>query len=186
MADIHEVATIIFMAFAVSMDAFSVSLGLGMQKLRFKRIIIIGLVIGFFHIMFPLLGMSFGKILSEKIGNFTTFSGGFLLIIIGAHMFFSAFMHSNQNQPKTFIQPVGFGLIILATTVSIDSFSIGLSLGMTGMQFVLTLILFGITGVLLTWCGLFIGRKVYGFLGAYSELLGGSILIAFGIQILFA
>lgn len=185
MIALNEVFSLTFMAIAMSMDAFSVSLGLGMRNLRLKRIMIIGFVMGLFHILFPLTGMILGKILSSRIGEFATFTGGFLLIAIGAHMFFSAFTHGEEKEKSSLIQPIGFGLILLATTVSIDSFSIGLSLGISGVQIVLALFLFGSTGVIFTWSGLLLGRKVRGFLGAYSELLGGSILFSFGLKILF-
>jgi manganese efflux pump family protein len=38
--------------------------------------------------------------------------------------------------------------------------------------------------MLLTWLGLLLGRRVQGWLGSYSEALGGSILLAFGIKLL--
>ena len=74
---------------------------------------------------------------------------------------------------------------MLALSVSVDSFSVGLSLGLTGVQTVLAIVLFGLVSMVLTWCGMLIGRKVTGFLGTYSELFGGSILITIGLKLLF-
>lgn len=180
---LDEIVSLAFMAIAVSMDAFSISLGLGMRILRLKRIVIIGLVFGFFHVLFPFAGMILGKILSDRIGELTTLAGGLLLVAIGTHMFLIVFTYKSNMRNIT--QPFGLGLIILATTVSIDSFSVGLSLGISGAQTVIALLLFGGAGVVLTWSGLLLARKVRGFLGAYSELLGGSILISFGLKMIF-
>jgi manganese efflux pump family protein len=177
---IGEITALLFLAFALGLDAFSVSLGLGMQRLRLKRIALIGTVIGLFHIMMPFIGIVFGKLISEQIGHLTTFVGALLLIGIGAQMFFSAF----SDQIKI-IQPIGTGLFLLALSLSIDSFSVGLSLGISGIKTAFSLILFGMISAVLSWIGMLIGKKVHGYLGVYSELLGGSILIAFGMRLLF-
>ncbi|MBP2258975.1 manganese efflux pump MntP [Virgibacillus alimentarius] len=183
MAEDHvsEVVPLVIMAIGLGMDAFSVSLGIGMQWLRLKRIAWIGIIIGIFHVIMPFIGIALGQVVSNQIGHYTQFVGGLLLAGIGAQMFFFAFNH----EVKKISQPVGAGLIFLAFTVSIDSFSVGLSLGISGVKTALTLFLFGSISTILTWLGMMLGRKVKGVLGAYSELLGGSILFSFGIYLLF-
>lgn len=180
---VGETTSIIFMAVALSMDAFSISLGLGMQQLRLKRVAIIGLVFGIFHILLPFIGIIIGKVLSVKIGQFAIVAGGFLLFGIGVLMILNAF--TNDEIDST-IQPYGIGLLFLALSVSIDSFPVGLSLGMSGVKTALVLVLFGLFSTCVTWIGLLFGRKVRRVLGAYSEILGGSILLAFGLKIIFA
>ncbi|MFS0673170.1 manganese efflux pump MntP family protein [Ornithinibacillus sp. 179-J 7C1 HS] len=176
-----EIISIFIMAIAIGMDAFSVSLGLGMQRIRLKRIAFIGIVIGLFHMIMPFLGIVGGQLISTQTGGWTTLAGGLLLFGIGAHMLFSAFNHEEGKV----VQTAGLGLIIFALSVSIDSFSVGLSLGLSGVKTVLTICLFGAASMVLTWAGMIIGRKVHGVLGAYSEILGGSILCGFGLYIIF-
>ncbi|RDW22274.1 hypothetical protein CWR48_00780 [Oceanobacillus arenosus] len=178
---IHELIALLFMAVALGMDAFSLSLAMGMQELRLKRIALIGFTIGIFHIMMPFIGILLGKVISGQIGNMTTIAAGLLLVGIGAQMAFSAF----QREAKKLIQPFGIGLLVVAFTVSLDSFSIGLSLGISGVKTALALILFGASSMILSWIGMLLGRKVHGFLGKYSEILGGSILLGFGLRLLF-
>ena len=168
------------MAVALGMDAFSVGLGMGMIKLRLKQIFYIGVTIGLFHIIMPFGGIFVGKLLSEKFGSLATWAGGLLLILLGVQMMVSSF----KKEDKPFITPVGFGLIIFALSVSMDSFSVGLSLGIYGAKVFLTVMMFGIVSMVLTWIGLLSGRKLQGWLGSYSEALGGSILLAFGIKLL--
>lgn len=181
MIDFNDFASILFVAFAVGMDAFSISLGMGMQQMRLKRIAWIGIVFGFFHMFMPLVGILIGQKLSSQIGHYTLLLGSILLIAIGAQMIFSSFMHTFRRVAE----PVGIGLVILAFSVSIDSFSVGLSLGLSGVRVVFVLVVFGLVSLFLTWFGLGIGRKVHKYLGVYSEILGGSILCAFGLNILF-
>ncbi|TMN22008.1 manganese efflux pump [Lentibacillus cibarius] len=176
-----EFVSIMFMAIALGMDAFSVSLGLGMQQLRLKRIAFIGVVIGIFHIIMPFIGILLGQAISGQFGDYTTLIGGLLLFGIGAQMFFSAF---NYESPKL-VQPAGMGLLFFALSVSLDSFSVGLSLGMSEVRTVVTLLSFATASMVLTWAGMILGRKVHGLLGVYSEMLGGSILCGFGLYVLF-
>ena len=91
---------------------------------------------------------------------------------------------SFKKDDKPFITPVGFGLILFALSVSMDSFSVGLSVGIYGAKVFLTVMMFGIVSMILTWIGLLSGKKLQGWLGSYSEALGGSILLAFGIKLL--
>ncbi len=169
------------MAVAVGMDAFSVSLGMGMQQIRLKRVALIGMVIGLFHILMPFIGIMLGQAISHQVGNMTLLLGGLLLVGIGAQMIFSAFNH----ETTTIVQPVGFGLLLFALSVSMDSFSVGLSLGMSGMKTAIVLLFFGVASMVLTWTGMLLGKKVHNLLGVYSEILGGSILCGFGLYIIF-
>ncbi|WP_096440829.1 manganese efflux pump MntP family protein [Alteribacter populi] len=169
------------MAFALSMDAFSISVGIGMIGLRVRQIAFIGIAVGFFHVAMPLVGMVLGKIVSQYIGIFAYVFGAAVLVILGLQMIYSSF---SQNR-KSLLKPVGWGLILFSVSVSIDSFSVGLSLGMLGAKTVFTLVSFGVISAVLTWAGLLLGRKVEGIFGSYSEMLGGLILIGFGIKILF-
>ncbi|WP_175990010.1 manganese efflux pump MntP family protein [Bacillus sp. Marseille-Q1617] len=177
---IGELITLMLMAFALGMDAFSIGIGMGMLQLRLKQIFYIGLTVGIFHVFMPLFGMITGKFLSDTFGSFATYAGGILLIVLGIQMFFSSF----KDEETTLISPVGFGLMLFALSVSLDSFSVGLTLGIFGARTAVALVCFGVAATLLTWIGLLLGRKFQGVLGTYSEALGGSILFAFGIKLL--
>ncbi|MDM5340810.1 manganese efflux pump MntP family protein [Fictibacillus enclensis] len=178
---IGEWLTLWVMSFALGMDAFSIGLGMGMLRLRMKQIIKIGVVIGLFHMGMPLGGLMLGKQISSHFGGIAAIIGGCLLLLLGFQMIRSSF--KPENEP--FVTPVGFGLLLFALSASLDSFSVGLSLGIYGAKIVLTIFMFGLMSMLLTWCGLMMGRKVQNWLGSYSEALGGLILLAFGIKLLF-
>lgn len=181
MSSFTEMISLLFMAFALGMDAFSVGLAVGMQKIRLKRILWIGIVVGFFHMVMPLIGLFLGNFLSNKIESIAGLIAGLLLCAIGFQMMY----HSFLKQEKSVLTPVGFGLIMFAFSVSLDSFSIGISLGISGVATILAIILFGFFSTILTWLALLIGRRTHYLLGNYSELLGGSILLGFGFYMLF-
>jgi manganese efflux pump family protein len=177
---IGEFITLCMMAFALGMDAFSVGLGMGLIRLRSKQIFYIGLTIGLFHIFMPLFGLWLGRFLSQQFGAIASYIGGFLLLILGVQMIVSSF----KKDDEPFISPLGIGLLFFALSVSLDSFSVGLSLGIYGARTVLTIMLFGLFSMVLTWGGLLLGHRFQQWLGVYSEVLGGSILFAFGMKLL--
>ena len=128
------------MAMALGMDAFSVCLGLGMQKLRLKRILWISIVIGAFHIVMPLFGILLGKMIAGPLESYAQVVSGVILFFIGTQMFFGAF----KEEKNPLLPPIGFGLFLLALTVSLDSFTIGFGLGISGVHVILALFLFGL------------------------------------------
>ncbi|GAE92517.1 hypothetical protein JCM21714_1523 [Gracilibacillus boraciitolerans JCM 21714] len=181
MSAIGEVISILCLAFALGMDAFSVGLGIGMQEIRLKRILLIGFIVGIFHVFMPFIGLFLGKFLSSQMEGVAIIGSGLLLCAIGFQMVFNTFL----KQDNQLLAPVGIGLIMFAFTVSLDSFSIGISLGLSGVATAFAIIMFGLFSMVLTWIALLIGRRTHHLLGAYSEILGGSILFGFGLHVLF-
>ncbi|MGO4889141.1 manganese efflux pump MntP family protein [Anaerobacillus sp. MEB173] len=175
-----EIVTLFIMAFALGMDAFSLAIGMGMLGLRLRQIFNIGVTIGIFHVIMPLAGIIIGKFLSLHLGVIATYIGGGLLIFLGAQMCIS----SLRNNDDVLIRPAGYGLLLFAISVSLDSFSVGLSLGLFGAKTIIVLMAFGLMSMCLTWVGLLMGKYMKGWIGSYGEILGGLILLAFGIKLL--
>ncbi|MED4311855.1 manganese efflux pump MntP family protein [Heyndrickxia coagulans] len=182
MAVLAEMVTLAIMALALGMDAFSVSLGVGMMQPRLRQIFYIGLTVGIFHVLMPVLGVFAGHLLSHTFGLFAQYIGGILLVIMGIQMIVWVF----RKEGAQAVSPSGWGTMLFALSVSLDSFSAGLSLGIFGVRTVAVMICFGVAAALLTWLGLLIGRKFQGWIGAYGEVLGGTILVVFGLKLLFS
>lgn len=180
-SQLSTVTPFVFMGLALGMDVFSVSLGLGMNAIPFRQMLWISIVFGVFHIIMPFSGVVFGHILSKEIHLIADLVGGLLLVGLGAHMIFSAMRLKRVSETPS----MGIGLYFLALTVSLDSFTVGISLGMVGMNLIWILLFIGLLSMFLAWLGMLIGKRVNRLLGAYSELLGGSILCSFGIYIIF-
>ena len=176
-----EFLTLLLMAIALGMDSFSVGLGMGMFKLRYRQIALIAGTVGIFHIIMPLIGMLGGRFLSDQFGAYATFAGGLLLVLLGIGMFISGLRKEDET---SFIAPIGLGLLVFALSVSLDSFSVGLTLGIYGAKTALAISLFGLAAMVLTLLGLLLGRRIQGMLGVYSQVLGGSVLFAFGVKLL--
>lgn len=110
-----------------------------------------------------------------------TIAGAILLVGLGFYIIYSSMLEGEETRSA----PVGVSLLLFAFSVSIDSFSVGLSLGIYGAQTIITILIFGLVSMVLAWSGLLIGRRVKRMLGIYGEVLGGIILVGFGLILLF-
>lgn len=169
---------ILIMALALGMDAFSLGIGIGLKGIRLLHIARLGLIIALFHIVMPVIGMITGHYMSGLLGHVATVAAGVLLLLLGAHMIYNSFR-------KDSLMPLDYrtlwGTTLFALSVSIDSFSVGVSMGMFATDLVLTVLMFGFFGGSMAILGLLLGRKVSRNLGEYGEACGGVILFAFGL-----
>ncbi len=167
------------LALALGLDALSLGLGIGMRGIRKLDVLKISVVTALFHMVMPLAGMWTGGYLSVLLGKVATVGGGLLLVLLGAHMVYSA-LQSNETRGHNHRN--FWGLMLFAFSVSIDSFSVGVSLGMFAGDVMMTVLMFGAAGGLMSIAGLLLGRRVGEWTGEYGEALGGVILLAFGIH----
>lgn len=173
--------TLLIIAFALGMDAFSLSVGIGMVGIRLRDVMKVSVTIGMFHIGMPLIGMFVGMYLSEMVGDIAAFIGGAVLLAIGIHMLWSGF----RSNERSILHTHALGLFLFAFSVSVDALTVGFSFGLLEVNQFLAVALFGLMGTLLTGLGLLLGRSMGGWLGEYSEILGGIILFAFGLKFMF-
>lgn len=181
-AEYGQLFTIVVMAVALGMDAFSLGIGIGMRGVRLWDVGKISVVIALFHMVMPLIGMFMGQYVSTLLGDVATLAGGALLMILGAHMIYSS-LRGGESPPSFNHRTLG-GLTVFALSVSIDSMSVGVSLGMLASDLALTVLLFGLAGGAMSVFGLMVGRRVGGWIGDYGETIGGLILLAFGVRFL--
>ncbi|MFC7678614.1 manganese efflux pump MntP family protein [Paenibacillus sp. GCM10028914] len=177
-----QLATILIMAVALGLDAFSLGIGVGMRGIRLRHILMISLLIAFFHMIMPLIGLVAGRYVGALLGQVTGFAAGGLLVLLGGHMIWNSF----RKEEGGFVNPTTLlGMLLFSLSVSIDSFSVGVSLGMFVKDMLPIVISFGVIGGLMSILGLTIGRQAASKLGEYGEMLGGVILLAFGLMFIF-
>lgn len=176
-----QALTIFVMAVALGMDAFSLGIGIGLKGVRLYDILKLSSLIGVFHVLMPLGGMYTGQYVSELLGGIATSAAGALLLLLGGHMVYSSLRGEAVDSIN---HRTLWGMLVFAFSVSIDSFSVGVSLGMFSAHVWLTVLLFGLFGGLMSVLGLMLGRKASRSLGGYGEALGGVILFGFGLLFL--
>jgi putative Mn2+ efflux pump MntP len=183
-----NLVTILAVAFALGIDAFSLSIGIGLSGVKRKQIYLVSGVVAIFHVIMPLIGLYLGQFLGNIIGPIASSFGALVLIFIGAHTIWNKIKDSrNPSEDSGFDilsinHPVS--LIIMATSVSLDALTVGFGLGALKFDLTLTVIIMGVVAGLMTFCGLIFGKKMSCSVGEKAELLSGIILIAIGIKLL--
>lgn len=181
-AQLGQLFTIIVMAIALGMDAFSLSVGIGMRGVRRTEMARISGMIALFHILMPLLGMVAGLYVGQLLGEIARFFSGGLLLLLGAHMIYASFQ---EETVRSFDHRKLLGMLLFSLSVSVDSFSVGVSLGMFHSSLLLTVLAFGLFGGIMSLSGMWLGRRVSHNLGDYGEAIGGAILFGFGLLFIF-
>lgn len=177
-----QLATILIMAVALGLDAFSLGIGVGMRGIRLRHVLGISVMIAFFHMLMPLLGLFAGRYVGALLGQVTGPAAGGLLALLGIHMIWNSFQ-KEESQPVN--HATLFGMLLFSLSVSIDSFSVGVSLGMFVNDALLIVATFGAVGGLMSIMGLMLGREAGSRLGEFGEMAGGMILLAFGLMFIF-
>jgi putative Mn2+ efflux pump MntP len=177
-------ATLI-LAFALSMDAFAVSIGKGavLHQPRFREALRTGLIFGVIEAITPLIGWAFGLFASQYIMQWDHWVAFSLLFILGMRMIVAGAKNQPCDTPK--VQRHGFWLLVAtAIATSLDAMAIGVGLAFLQVNIIHTAMAIGCATMMMATLGMMIGRYIGPLLGKRVEILGGVVLIGIGVNIL--
>ncbi len=180
-----DILSVIFIAIALAMDAFSVSISAGIiiGDPDFRHYFRLSFHFGLFQFIMPVIGYFAGAYVENYIKDYDHWIAFGLLFIIGMKMIIEAFPKEEKDVPRK-DPSKGINLIILAVATSIDALAVGLSLGVLNRPILLPSIIIGLICSLFSIIGIAIGKKVGSFFSRKTEIIGGIMLIVIGIKIL--
>jgi len=177
-----ELIWIIAVSIALGMDAFSFSLALGMIGIDNKIALRLSVVVAVFHVFMPLLGLWIGQKLGLLFGNVAVGIGAVILLWLGSKMILGAIRGSGE---KNIPSLKGFGIFVLAGSVSLDALSVGFSLGTFVSMILPATLIMGFTAGIMTGGGILLGRRIGTWAGSKAEAVGGGILFLIGLRMAF-
>ena len=166
---------ILLIGISLSMDAFSLALIYGMQGISQKHKITLSIIVGVYHFIMPLIGLSFGTILDNINIIGIDIIASLILIYIGIDLIVSNY----KKEDRLEINKTGF--LIFGLSVSLDSLTVGIGLKAITNSYLLSSTVFSLTSLTFTYLGLLLGNLIGNKIGSYSKLLGGIILISISI-----
>jgi len=174
---------VLFLSLALSMDAFAVSIGLGVKnKTNIKTLAIkAGLFFGIFQALMPLIGYLGGIGLQEYISGYDSIIAFILLVLIGSKMIYESL---NENVEDTITMVSNKILLTLAIATSIDAMAAGFTLHLFELNPIISLIIIGLTTFIISIIGVYFGNCGGEKYESKAEILGGVILILIGFKIL--
>ena len=152
------------------------------QGLRWRDVARLSLMISFLHVLLPLSGIALGDALHHLFGSTFQKIGAALLLLLGARMTLEAF-HRDPDLLRPPLSAGPFKLLAFAFSVSLDSLSVGLSLGSLHIHALLAALLFGALSGILSLAGLYLGRQATHALGDYGQAAGGAVLVVLGLKL---
>ncbi|MEN6351742.1 MAG: manganese efflux pump MntP family protein [Syntrophomonas sp.] len=169
-------------AVGLSMDAFtvSISIGLSMWKMSYKRAAITGLFFGGFQALMPLLGYLMGTQFKDYVTSIDHWIAFILLVIIGSKMIYEA-RHEESDLKDNFTLR---NLTVLAIATSIDALAVGVTLAFLSVNIITAVTVIGVTTFCLSIIGVKIGNVFGARFKAKAEFAGGAILVLIGMRIL--
>ena len=176
----YQTLSNLLIAISLSMDAFSLAIILGTVGLKKNMILKISIVVGIFHFFMPLIGDMVGETLLRIIPIESRTIVGTLFLIIAIQMFISIF-----KEDKEIIITGIFAILLFAFTVSLDSFSIGISLTIISTNHFLSASTFMITSFIFTIIGLILGKRIEKHFGNYATIIGSIILLICALKYIF-
>jgi putative Mn2+ efflux pump MntP len=173
-------------ALALAMDAFAVSVGLGVSQKRLSQSQVFRLASGFglFQFLMPLLGWLAGQTILDVIKAVDHWVAFGLLFLIGSKMIFESFRGQYKENKSRGDQTRGLILLLLSVATSIDALAVGLSFAAIGQTVFYPSVVFGAVAFLMTVAGTKIGPLFGRVVGRRAELLGGLALIFIGAKVL--
>ncbi len=172
-----EILNILLIGVALSMDTFSLSLGVGTYKLTKRKCFQLAFLVGIMHFIMPLLG----NILGDKIMHFFELNSNLFLGCILLFIAINLLIDMLKKEEDTTIDLSFIGMFLFAFGVSIDAFSTGLALTAITQNKILAMLIFSLTSFTFTWVGLNIGSFVSSKLGNKASILGFLLLVVLGI-----
>lgn len=174
--------SIILLAAALAMDAFSVAVtdGMTVKNIRISDALKIGLFFGVFQFIMPCIGSFISGFAADYIERVDHWIAFVLLAILGIRMIAGA--NREQEIPKN---PLKLStLFLMAVATSIDALAAGVTLAAVSTPVIFSSAIIGITAFLFSFFGVIVGRRFGDFLGAKAEIAGGAVLILIGAKTL--
>lgn len=181
------ITALIFLALAMSTDAFAAALGKGaaMHKPRFFQALRIGLLFGCIEAITPVIGWMLGSFASKWIAQWDHWVAFFLLLGLGGHMVWVGLHDEPEAEEEA---AAGQGVIALALTAvatSIDAMAVGVGLAFIDVKIQYAALAIGLATTVMVTVGVLLGRMLGAAIGKKAEIIGGVVLVLVGATILY-
>ncbi len=170
------------------MDAFAVAIatGIALGKVSGRQTFRLAFHFGLFQFLMPVIGYLAGMTVERYIKGYAPWMAFVLLGCIGGKMVYEG-MRGNAEDGNGGKDPTrGTTLIVLSVATSIDALAVGISLGVLrngGIAYPGGVI--GLVACTFTAAGLHLGKRLGNVFGRRMEAVGGLVLVAIGVKILF-
>ena len=180
---------VIFLAFALSIDAMAVSFSNGLLCVKNKRknAFLLALFAGFFQFLMPVIGFFAGAAVVSYIGAFDHYVAFVLLAYVSFKMLKDAFS-KEENEGEDVCKNISyFTIFVLAVATSIDALALGVSVGLLYDKIFFFASIVGITCFMISFLGSLLGTFLSQIksLDKILNIIGATVLFGIGLKVLY-
>jgi putative Mn2+ efflux pump MntP len=175
---------IVFIAIGLAMDAFAVSitLGLSVKKPKLRTILIPGVYFGFFQSLMPGIGYFAAVFFVNKFEHLDHWIAFALLGLIGGKMIKDSFSKDGETEKNGEFSFGFLKMLGLSIATSIDALAVGTSFAFFKVNICRTIIITGAVTFFIAMAGVLIGNAFGTRFKSQAEFAGGAVLIIIGIK----
>ena len=177
--------TLLGTAVALGADAFAVSAAVaaGLPELTARHTFRLTWHFGLFQALMTILGWLGGEGLSAVMFGMNHWIAAGLLFFLGLKMIYES--RHPEDRAQDFDPTRGWSLVALSVATSIDALAVGVSLSLIGVSVWIPALAIGLAALVMSFIGTRLGRRAGTILGQWAERIGGLVLIAIGVRILY-
>ena len=177
--------TLVAIAVGLAMDAFAVSLGVGLKlcQVSWRQTFRLGFHFGLFQALMPVVGWLAGLTVASYVDAVAHWIAFALLAVIGGRMIWESFRSDEERALRVGDPTKGISLVVLSVATSIDALAVGVSLAMLQVSIWWPAAVIGVVAGAFTVVGLHLGCRLGAAVGRRMETIGGVILILIGVRI---
>ena len=181
-----DLVSLLLIAFGLAMDASAVALSVGfaLKRLSFRPVFRLSFHFGLFQALMPIIGWAAGTSIRAYIEAYDHWVAFLLLAYVGGHMVHAGLADA-EGEAITKDPTRGSRLVMLSVATSIDALAVGLALSAMRVTIWVPSLVIGLVAAGCTLAGLFLGHKFGAALGRRMEVVGGAVLIAIGLRIVY-
>jgi len=157
---------------------FAVSIGVGMRGISTGMKVRIGVAFASAEVIMNVVGAGLGQLAKGLFGDVAGYIGFAALFFVGCYMLYESRRDLRDRTPLDLSS--GFGLLLAALSISLDSLGIGFSILYIGVPLVVALTVIFVVSVLATTMGLALGSRLGTVLEDRAEFLAGILMVLTG------
>jgi putative Mn2+ efflux pump MntP len=174
------ILSLLLVALSVGLSNFAGAIGIGLSGVDRRVRLQVGVAFGLFETLMPVLGLLVGLRLAAQLGGYSGYVGGGLLVLTGLYTIWQG--RRQQKEAEHGNMRVG-SLLLTAFALSIDNLVVGFALGVYKVPLAEAAIVMGCVSVTLSLLGLELGSRLGKRWEAWSEELGGGVLVLVGVAL---
>ena len=170
------------------MDAFAVAIATGivLGTVSGRQTFRLAFHFGLFQFLMPVTGYLAGMTVEGYIKGYDHWLAFVLLGYIGGKMIYEGGWGGGEEGNGGKDPTRGVSLVVLSVATSIDALAVGISLGvLRNGGIVYPGVVIGLVACTFTAAGLHLGKRLGSVFGRRMEVVGGLVLVAIGVRILF-